>query len=72
MVMRNKKGQYTKGAKGKARKPKARKAKKTHRMPDGRVMSGLKHSSKSKLVLGEKEKPSPYKGRAKAKSNGYY
>ena len=71
MVMRNKKGQYAKGAKSKPRKAKARKAK-THRMPDGRVMSGLKHSSKSKLVLGEKEKPSPYKGRAKAKSNGYY
>jgi len=71
MVMRNKKGQYAKGAKSKPRKAKPRKAK-THRMPDGRVMSGLKHSSKSKLVLGEKERPSSYKGKAKAKSNGYY
>lgn len=71
MVMRNKKGQYRKGGKPKA-KPKARKVKKTHRMPNGKLMTGAKHTSKSRVVLGEREKPSAYKGAARAKSNGYY
>ena len=68
--MRNKKGQYVKGkgkskpkAKPRVKKPKS-KARAAHRMPDGRMMSGKTHTKSSKPILGEKERPSPIKGRA--------
>lgn len=36
--------------KGKKAKAKVKRVKKTHRMPNGSVMSGAKHSTKSKII----------------------
>ena len=48
-----------KGMKRVSPKAPAKPTKKTHKMPDGTVMSGTKHNSSSKPVAGKRKKTKP-------------